>query len=81
VRRFVSGVSLGPLQFDPFAVVGIAPTDDLVDEAAIGMAIVEVPAAAQQHCVVERLLEMAMRTLDRPVLVRDAWVAAGWIMP
>jgi len=45
------------------------------------MAIVEVPAAAQQHCVVERLLEMAMRTLDRPVLVRDAWVAAGWIMP
>src|SRR5271156_4404181 len=67
-----------PFQLDPLAVVAIAPTDDLVDEAAIGIEIVEVPAAAQQQRVFERLLEMAMRALDRAVLVREAGVVAGW---
>ena len=37
----------GPLQLDPLAVVGIPPADHLVDEAAVGIEIVEVPAAAQ----------------------------------
>ena len=50
----------GPLQLDALAVVGIAPADDLVDEAAVGIEIVEVPAAAQQQRVFERFLEMAV---------------------
>jgi len=33
---------------------------------------------AQQQRVFERLLEMAMRTLDGAVLVRDTGVVAGW---
>jgi hypothetical protein len=68
----------GPLQLDPLAVVGIPPTDDFIDEAAVGIEIVEVTAAAQQQRVFERLLEMAMRTPDGPVLMRDAGVVAGW---
>ena len=48
----------GPLQLDPLAVVGIPPTDDFIDEAAVGIEIVEVTAAAQQQRVFERLLEM-----------------------
>jgi hypothetical protein len=59
---------LGPLQLNALAVVGISPTDDLVYEAAVGIEIVEVATAAQQQRIFERLLEMAMRTLDRPVL-------------
>jgi hypothetical protein len=55
----------GPLQLNALAVVGIPPADDLIDEAAVGIEIVEVPAASQQQRIVQRLLEMAMRTLDR----------------
>ena len=66
-----------PLQLDPLAIVGIAPADDLVDEAAVGIQIVEVPAAAQQQRVLQRLLEMAMRTLDGAILVCDTQVIAG----
>ena len=77
MRRLGSGASVRPLQLDPLAVVGIAPADDLVDEAAVGVEVVEVPAAAQQQRVLQRLLEMAVRALDRAVLVRDAGVVAA----
>ena len=50
-----------PFQLDPFSVVGILPADDLVDEAAIGVEIVEVPAAAHQRGVLQRHLQMAVR--------------------
>jgi len=67
-----------PLQLDPLGVVGIPLADLLVDESAVGIKIVEVPGTAQQRRVFERLLEMAVGTLDRPVLVHDAAVVAGW---
>ena len=68
---------IGPLQLDPLSVVGILSTDDLVDEAAVGIKVVEVSAPAQQQRVLQRFLEMAMRALDRPVLMRDAGIVAG----
>ena len=57
--------------------MGVLAADDLVDEAAIASEIVEVAGAAQQQGVGELALEMAMRTLDRTVLVRFATVVAG----
>lgn len=62
---------------DPLGVAGIAAADDLVDEAAIGGEIIEVGSASQQQRIGDRPLEMAMRALDRPVLVGDAAIVAG----
>jgi hypothetical protein len=55
----------------------VAAADDLVDEAAVGGEIIEVGSAAQQQRIGDRPLEMAMRALDRPVLVGDAAIVAG----
>src|SRR5208282_167668 len=66
-----------PLQLDPLAIVGVAPAYDLVDTAAIGIQVVELTAATQQQCVLQCLLEMAMRTLDAAILVCDTQVVAG----
>src|SRR4029450_551475 len=68
---------MGSFQLDPLSVVGILSADDLVDEAAIGIKVVEVSAPAQQQRVLQRFLEMAVWALDRPVLVRDAGIVAG----
>ena len=62
---------------DPLGVPGVAAADDLVDEAAVGGEIIEVGSAAQQQRIRNRPLEMAMRALDRPVLMGDAAVVAG----
>src|SRR3990172_1652076 len=67
---------LGSLQLDPFAIVRVAPANDLVDETAVAVEVVEVSAATQKKGVFQRLLEMAVRTLDRSVLVRDTRVVA-----
>jgi len=53
-----------PLKLDPLAIVGIAPADDLVDEAAVGIEVAEVAAAAQKQRILQRLLEMAVRALN-----------------
>jgi hypothetical protein len=37
-----------PFQLDPLAIVGVAPANDLVDEAAVGIQIAEVTAATQE---------------------------------
>src|ERR1700684_1439619 len=66
-----------PLQLDAFAIVGVAAPDNLVDEAAIGIEVSEVPAATQEQCILQRLLEMAVRTLDGTILVRDTQIVAG----
>src|SRR3979411_2350892 len=66
-----------PLQLDPFAIVGVASANNLVDEAAISVQVVEVPTATQQQCVLRRLLEMSMRTLDGAILVRNTAVVPG----
>ncbi len=66
-----------PLQLDPLAIVGVAPANDLVDEAAVGIQIVEVTAATQEQRVLQRLLEMAVRAFDGAILVCDARVVPG----
>ena len=52
------------LDFEPLAVLGVVAPDDLVDEPAVGGKILEVARAAQQQCILDGLLEMAVRTLD-----------------
>src|SRR5260370_13102348 len=65
------------LEIKALAVAGIAPPDNLVDEAPIGIEVVEVARAAQQKRILDRLLQMAMRALDRTVLMRHAPIVAG----
>ena len=64
------------LDLDALAVAGVAASDCLVHEAAVGGQIREVARAAQQELVAKRLLQMPMRALDRAVLVRDAAIVA-----
>src|SRR5208282_6449024 len=45
--------------------------------AAVGIQVAEVTAATQQQCILQRLLEMAMRTLDGAILVCNTQVVAG----
>ena len=71
----------GALDGDAGCHPGIVPPDHLVDEAAIGSEIGEVPHATQQQRIRERRLEMAMRALDGAVLVRHAAVVAAGLMP
>jgi len=37
-----------PFQLDALAIIGVAPANDLVDEAAVGIQIAEVTAATQE---------------------------------
>src|SRR5262245_53294597 len=67
------------LEIEPLAVASIAAPDDLVDKAAIGLQVAEVARSAQQQRVLDRLFEMAVRALDRTVLVRHASIVAGWL--
>src|SRR5438552_8743276 len=39
----------------------------------------EVPRAAQFECLMEARLQVAVRGLDRAILVADAGVVAGWL--
>jgi|ERR1700733_1759102 hypothetical protein len=69
------------LEIEPLGQPRIAPPDDLVDEAAIGIQGGKIARAAQQQRVLDRLLEMAVWAFDRTVLVRYAAVVAGRSMP
>ena len=60
------------------AVPGIASSNDLVDKTAIGGKFAELTRTTQQQLVLDRLLQMSMRTLNRAVLVRNTGVVAGW---
>src|SRR5712671_6921967 len=66
-----------PLQFDALAIVRVATANDLVDKTAVATKVVEVTAATQEQRVLKPLLEMAVRTLDRAILVRDTQIVAG----
>ena len=63
-----------PFQLDPLAVVSVLATNDLVDEAAVGVESVEVSGTTQQQRVLQRFFQMAMRAFNGPVLVGDAGV-------
>src|SRR3982751_3765278 len=65
-----------PLQFDSLAIVSIVAANDFIDEAAGAVQIIKVPAATQEQRVLQPLLEMAVRTLDRAILVRDTQIVA-----
>ena len=54
------------------ALLALRRPTTLVDEAPVGVEVVEVAAAAQQQRILERPLEVTVRALDRAVLVRDA---------
>ena len=49
----------------------------LVDQAAIGIERVEIARPAQQQRVLDRPFQMAVRTFDRAVLMRQAPIVAG----
>jgi hypothetical protein len=79
----VGGAAVGqvlearPLGIDPRAKAGVLAPDDLVDEPAVGGKIVEVAVTPQQQRILDGPLEMAVRALDRAVLVGDAGVVAA----
>ena len=52
------------LEIEPLGVACVAPPDDLVDEATIGIQVDEVARAAQQERIFNRLFQMAMRAFD-----------------
>src|SRR6185312_928780 len=53
-----------------------SPSDDFVQKGSVGKEILEVDRTAHEKRVADRVLQMAMRTFDRAVLVRDATVVA-----
>jgi hypothetical protein len=68
---------MGPFGIDPSGVVGVLSAADLVNKTAIADQAIEVVGAAHQQRVLDGLLGMAVRALNRAVLVRDAPVVAG----
>ena|SRR5437764_11705392 len=58
------------LEIKTLAVASIAPPDNLVDEAPIGLERVEIARPAQEQRVLYRPLQMAVRAFDGAVLVR-----------
>ena len=68
----------GALDLDALAVARIAAPHDLVNEAAVGGKVLEVARTAQEQRVLDCLLEMTVRALDRAVLVGNAGIVAGW---
>jgi hypothetical protein len=67
----------GTLDLDALAVARVAPPHHLVNEAAVGGKVLEVSRAAQEQRVLDGLLEMTVRALDRSILVGDAGIVAG----
>src|SRR6266404_8127347 len=53
-----------PLGLNALAITRVDATDDLVDEAAIGLELGKVVTAAQEQRITHRALEVAVRALD-----------------
>src|SRR5262245_19224378 len=66
------------LDLDALSVARVAPPHHLVNEAAVGGKVLEVARTAQQQRVLDGLLEMTVRALDRAVLMGNAGIVAGW---
>jgi hypothetical protein len=82
-RLFVIGraplgqrLQFGTLRLDALAAMRIPASDDLIEEAAVGRQIGEVTRATQQQGVRDGLFQMAVRALDRAVLMRDTRIIA-----
>src|SRR6185437_5762008 len=69
-------LELRSFDLEGFASSGVGAADHLVDEAAVGLEVGEVAAAAQQDGLLKRALEMRVRPFDRTVLVRHAGIVA-----
>src|SRR5205085_2286696 len=67
------------LNSDLFPPPGILAGDELLEEGLVGSEVGEVPSPAQFECLIEAGLQMAVRGLDRAVLVADAGIVAGWL--
>ena len=63
------------LGIDALAIVGIAPTAELIKEPAVGGKITEVGRAAQQQGIRDCPLQVPMWPLDGTVLMRRAIAA------
>ena len=63
------------LGIDALAIVGIAPTAELIKEPAVGGEIAEVVRPAQQERIRDGPLQVAMWPLDRTILMRRAIAA------
>jgi hypothetical protein len=66
----------GAFDGDGFGAVRIMAAENIIDEAPVGRKVLELPAAAQQQCILNGLLEMTVRTLDRTILMGNASVIA-----
>ena len=62
---------------DALAVMGIAPTTELVKEPPVGGEVTKVGCAAQQERICDGPLQMPMWPLDRTILMCDAAVVAA----
>ena len=71
------GLQGGALGLDQAAAPSVGPADDFVHEPAVTRKIVEVTGATQQQRLLQGRPEMAVRRLDRAVLVGNAAVVAG----
>jgi len=67
----------GKLDGDLLTPPGILAGDELLEKSLVGRQIRKVPGAAQFERLVEAGLQMAVRGLDRTILVADASVVAG----
>jgi len=63
---------------DALGITRIDPAHDLVDETAIEIQILEVVRPTHDQRVGNRPLQMAMRALDRPVLMGHTFGVARW---
>ena len=70
-----------PLRIDALPAAHVAAARHLRHECPVGIQRLEVPRAPEQQCVLDRPLQMPVRTLDRPVLVRPAPVVAARLHP
>ena len=65
------------LGIDALAIVGIAPTAELIKEPAVGGKIAEVGRAAQQKGIRDSPLQVPMWPLNCAILMRDTAVVAA----
>jgi hypothetical protein len=74
-------LEFGTLDIDALGIARIPAPDNLVDEAAIGGEIIEVGRPPHQQRVLDRALEMTVRSFDGAVLMGEPTIVARWRHP